>query len=112
MPSTGSSPRQLDYYFTQIKGVQYSSKLFVDYMKALGITQSMRRRANCWDNSVMERFFRSLKSERLNHISFINHESAVNCIESYIYFYNYKRLHSSLAYITPVQKSAELKKMA
>ncbi|CAC5844924.1 Mobile element protein [uncultured Gammaproteobacteria bacterium] len=32
-----------------------------------GITQSMSRRGNCWDNAVMERFFRSLKTERLNH---------------------------------------------
>jgi transposase InsO family protein len=60
----------------------------------------------------MERFFRSLKSERLNHLSFIHHEAAVSTDERYIYFYNYKRLHSSLGYITPVQKMAELKKAA
>jgi putative transposase len=70
----------------------------------------MSRRGNCWDNSVMERFFRSLKSERLNHLSFIHHVAAVSTVESYIYFYNYKRLHSTLGYITPVQKMAELKK--
>jgi putative transposase len=62
----------------------------------------------CWDNSVMERFFRSLKSERLNHLSFIHHVAAVSIVESYIFIYNYKRLHSSLGYITPVQKNGRI----
>jgi len=52
----------------------------------------------------MERFFRSLKSERLNHLTFIHYAAAISTVECYIYFYNYKRLHSSLGYITPVQK--------
>ncbi len=60
----------------------------------------------------MERFFRSLKTERLNLLSFINHQAAVTTVESYIYFYNYKRLHSSLGYITPAQRTAEMKKVA
>jgi putative transposase len=60
----------------------------------------------------MEHFFRSLKSERLNHLTFIHHAAAVSNVESYNYFYNYKRLHSSLDYITPVQKMAELNKVA
>ena len=98
--------------FHSDQGVQYSAILFVDYLNKLQITQSMSRRGNCWDNSVMERFFRSLKSERLNHLSFMNHVSAVSSVESYIYFYNYRRLHSSLGYITPVQKTAELNKVA
>lgn len=98
--------------FHSDQGVQYSANLFVDYLNGLNITQSMSRRGNCWDNSVMERFFRSLKTERLNLLRFINHTSAVSTVESYLYFYNYKRLHSSLGYITPVQKTAELKKVA
>jgi len=98
--------------FHSDQGVQYSAKLFINYLKLLNITQSMSRRGNCWDNSVMERFFRSLKSERLNHLTFIHHSAAISTVESYIYFYNYKRLHSSLGYITPVQKMAELKKVA
>jgi len=67
--------------FHSDQGVQYSSALFTEYLEALGITQSMSRRGNCWDNAVMERFFRSLKSERLNHLQFINHASAVNSVE-------------------------------
>ena len=67
----------------------------------------------------MERFFRSLKAERLNHQSFANHYEVVQNVESYIYFYNYKRIHSAIGYITPafilpcgVQKMAELEKVA
>lgn len=98
--------------FHSDQGVQYSAKLLVNYLAILTITQSMSRRGNCWDNSVMERFFRSLKSERLNHLSFINHAAAESTVENYIYFYNYKRLHSSLGYLTPAQKMAEMKKAA
>jgi len=98
--------------FHSDQGVQYSADLFVEYLESYGITQSMSRRGNCWDNAVMERFFRSLKTERLNHLSFINHLSAYCTVESYIRFYNYKRLHSAIGYTTPVQKSIDLKKAA
>lgn len=60
----------------------------------------------------MERFFRSLKTERLNQPSFINHQSVVSEVESYIQFYNYKRRHSGINYMTPHQKYNELKKVA
>ncbi len=105
-------PEPSKLMFHSDQGVQYSAKRFINYLKVFNITQSMSRRGNCWDNSVMERFFRSLKSERLNHLTFIHHDAAVAIVESYIYFYNYKRLHSSLGYITPVQKMVELKKAA
>ena len=72
----------------------------------------MSRRGNCWDNAVMERFFRSLKAEKLNQLSFINHIAAVNQTEKYIYFYNYKRRHSSIGYMTPHQRACELKNVA
>ena len=84
---------------------------FTQYCEQTQITQSMSRRGNCWDNAVMERFFRSLKTEKLNYQSFTNHEVVQN-VESYIYFYNYKRIHSANGYLTPAQKMAELKKVA
>jgi len=98
--------------FHSDQGVQYSAHLFVNYLKKLKITQSMSRRGNCWDNAVMERFFRNLKTERLNPLSFINHRSAVKVILSYIRFYNYKRLNSAVDYLTPNQKSQKMKKAA
>ncbi|SSC08815.1 Mobile element protein [bacterium endosymbiont of Bathymodiolus sp. 5 South] len=45
----------------------------------------MSRWGNCWDNAVMERFFRNLKTERLNHQSFTNYQEVVENVESYIY---------------------------
>lgn len=93
------------------QGTQYTANSFAKYCDKLNITRSMSRRGNCWDNAVMERFFRSLKTERLNHIRFINHEAAIAEVESYIYFYNYKRLHSTIDYMTPNQKFNELQKV-
>lgn len=98
--------------FHSDQGVQYSANCFIAYLNVFGMTQSMSRRGNCWDNSVMERFFRSLKTEKLNNLSFMNHESAVAVVEKYIQFYNYIRLHSTLNYLTPVQKRIELKNVA
>jgi len=72
----------------------------------------MSRLGNCWNNSVMERFFRSLKSERLNGLSLINHSSAITEIESYIWFYNYKRRHSGLEYVTSYEMYMQMKKVA
>ena len=72
----------------------------------------MSRKGNFWDNAVIERFFRSSKTERLNHQSFTNHCEVMQNVESYIYFYNYKRIHSSIGYMAPVQKMAELEKVA
>ena len=68
----------------------------------------MNRKGNFWDNAVIERFFRSSKTERLNHQSFANHYEVMQNVESYIY----KRIHSSIGYITPVQKMAELEQVA
>ncbi len=105
-------PETSKLLFHSDQGVQYSAHLLTDHLGLLGITQSMSRRGNCWDNAVMERFFRSLKSERLNHLGFINHAAVKACTIDYIHFYNFKRLHSALGYITPFQKGSELKKVA
>ena len=98
--------------FHSDQGVQYSAFEFRNLLVKLNITPSMSRRGNCWDNAVMERFFRSLKTERLNTVSFINHQSVINEVENYIQFYNYKRRHSGIEYMTPHQKLNELKKVA
>ena len=103
-------PHKLQFHSDQ--GVQYSADKFVSYLNNLQITQSMSRRGNCWDNAVMERFFRSLKTERLNNLSFNNHSSVVTTVESYIRYYNYKRLHSSLDYETPHARSQKMKNAA
>ena len=76
------------------------------------ITQSVSCKGNCWDNAVIEYFFRGLKTERLNYKSFANHYEVVQNLESYSYFYNYKSIHSAIGRMTPAQKMAELEKVA
>lgn len=61
---------------------------------------------------VMERFFRTLKSEHLNVLNFINHQSVISAVQSYLNFYNYKRKHSGLNYMTPHEHYAKIKKAA
>lgn len=86
------------------RGSQYADG---DYQKALknaGIKVSMSRKGNCWDNSVMERFFGSLKSERTDHVNYLTREEAKADVIDYIeMFYNSQRLHSTLGYVTPLQ---------
>lgn len=94
------------------QGAQYSAKLFVDYLNDRHITQNMSSRTNYSDNAITESFFRDLKTERLDSVSFINHSSVVSAVTSYISFYNYKRLHSVIDYKTPHQKTKEMKKAA
>ena len=72
----------------------------------------MSRRGNCLDNAVMERFFRSLKTERLNSIAVIGHDSAKRIVEKYIRFYNYKRRHSVLGYVAPAIKRKQMENAA
>ncbi len=66
-------PKTSHLMFHSDQGVQYSANLFKQTLSLHSIKQSMSRRGNCWDNAVQERFFRSLKSEYLNGLSFINH---------------------------------------
>jgi transposase InsO family protein len=70
-------PNTSNLMFHSDQGTQYSSKAFIDYCNQNNIAQSMSRKGNCWNNAVMERFFRSLKTERLNYQSFANHYEVV-----------------------------------
>ena len=63
---------------------------------------SMSRKGNCWDNAPTERFFRSLKSERLVFCRFTSRNAAKAEVLDYITFYNAYRLHSTLGYVSPM----------
>lgn len=86
------------------QGKQYAARDYQQTLKAAGITVSMSRKGNCWDNAVMERFWGSLKSERTDGKTYLTREEAKADIIHYIeMFYNCKRLHSTLGYMTPMQ---------
>ncbi|AGA89830.1 transposase [Thioflavicoccus mobilis 8321] len=84
------------------RGLQYASRAFRKRLDAHGIAGSMSRKGNCWDNAVVERFFGSLKSERIHWRSDQTREEARADIVDYItMFYNGRRLHSYLGYQSP-----------
>lgn len=90
------------------RGCQYSSHEYQSYLKEQGILVSMSRKGNCWDNSVMERFFGSLKSERIHLKGYRTRDQTKSDIIDYIeMFYNSKRLHSYLGYKSPIQFEEE-----
>jgi len=73
-------------------------------MEEYGMIPNMCRKGDCWDNAVIEPFFRSLKSERTNHRRYSTREAAKQDVIHYIeMFYNSRRLHSYLVYVSPVQ---------
>lgn len=84
------------------RGSQYASQYYQELLQKFGITVSMSRKGNCWDNAVMERFFGSLKSERTDGITYFTRQQAKNDVIEYIeMFYNTDRLHSTLGYVSP-----------
>jgi transposase InsO family protein len=84
------------------QGVQYASRAFRGLLKAYGVTGSMSRKGDCWDNAGVESFFGSLKSERVYWRSYQTRDEARRDIVDYIaMFYNSRRLHSSLGYQSP-----------
>lgn len=94
------------------RGSQYASLAYREQLKAMGMEQSMSRKANCWDNSPKERFFRSLKSEHLNYERLISKAMAKLSIIDYIAFYNGQRIHSTLGYKTPLAFEREFYRKA
>jgi putative transposase len=90
------------------RGCQYASKDYKGLLDRYGITMSMSRKGNCWDNAVMERFFGSLKSERTgNKIYFTREQAKADVIDYIEMFYNSERLHSTLGYLSPMQYEKE-----
>lgn len=100
-------PRAINLMFHSDQGCQYTSEAFRCYLAEEGITQSMSRRGNCWDNAVVERFFRSLKTERTRYQPYRNHICAEADIKDYIaVFYNHRRLHSAVGNLSPANFEA------
>lgn len=84
------------------RGCQYTSEAYQTTLRSLGITCSMSRTANCYDNAVMERFFWSLKHEWTKFEEFQDIEDAQLSVFKYIEtFYNSVRIHQTIGYQTP-----------
>jgi transposase InsO family protein len=86
------------------RGSQYASEHYQRLLAASGITCSMSRRGNCWDNAPMESFFASLKKELTRGEPFATRAEARASLFEYIeVFYNRVRRHSSLGYRSPIE---------
>ena len=91
------------------RGSQYASDDYRHLLQSHGIDCSMSGKGDCWDNAAMESFFATLKTELVNHEDYATREEARASVFEYIeVFYNRKRLHSSLGYLSPEQFEAGL----
>jgi putative transposase len=85
------------------RGSQFSAGDFRGMLTHYDFTQSMSRKGNCWDNAVVESFFATLKVECYYRQHFATREQAQQEVFKYIEtFYNPKRLHSTLDYVSPI----------
>lgn len=90
------------------RGCQYTSAEYRRELGKLGVTVSMSRKGNCWDNAVAESFFATLKTELIYEQEWSSRSELRSAVFEYIeIFYNRKRLHSSLDYKTPAQIESE-----
>jgi len=93
------------------RGTQYTSEAYRDALKARGIIRSMSRRGDCWDNAVIESFFATLKLDLVVRRNYRTRAEARQEIFWYIEaFYNRRRRHSSLDYLSPVEFEARAAK--
>ena len=90
------------------RGCQYTSADYRSVLSELGVTVSMSRKGNCWDNAVAESFFATLKTELVYARSWPTRLELRAAVFEYIeVFYNRRRLHSSVGYRTPAQVESD-----
>jgi putative transposase len=86
------------------RGSQYSSETFQKLIADNGVTCSMSRSGNVWDNAVMESFFSSLKTERIARKVYRTRDQARADVFDYVEcFYNPSRRHSTIGYVSPME---------
>jgi Transposase and inactivated derivatives len=91
------------------RGMQFASAAYRQLLAQHGLVASMSRKGNCYDNAFIESFWSSLKYEVVYHQRFATFAEARSAIFNYIEtFYNRIRLHSSLAYLSPIQFESKL----
>ncbi|WP_049690609.1 IS3 family transposase [Anaerococcus jeddahensis] len=87
------------------QGWQYQHKYYINELKKHGIIQSMSRKGNCYDNSIMETFFGRLKNEVYYGYekSYSSFEEFSKAIEKYIYYYNNERIQKKTKWMPPTR---------
>lgn len=91
------------------RGRQYTSGEYQALLTHVGLTASMSRTGDCWDNAVVESFFATLKTELVADADWPTRAAAQQAIFDYLeVWYNRQRLHSTLRYMTPIEYEAAL----
>src|SRR3954452_14243938 len=92
-----------------LESAQYASGPYRAILARHGLVQSMSREGDCWDNAPMESFFGSLKNELVHRTTFPTREAARRAIFEYVEaFYNRRRRHSGLGFLTPAQAHEQM----
>ncbi|WP_437437000.1 integrase core domain-containing protein [Pseudomonas aeruginosa] len=86
-----------------IESTQYCAYDYQALLRRHRIVPSHSRPGNCWDNAAMESFFRSLKAERVYLTRYASYQEAKTDLFDYIRFYNHRRRHSTLGYLSPME---------
>ncbi len=86
-----------------VESAQYTSDQFQRLMADHGVTCSMSRSGNVWDNAAMESFFSSLKTERMPARYRTRDEARADVFDYIEHFYNTKRRHSTMGYLSPME---------
>lgn len=95
------------------RGSRYASRVFRQILEDHKMICSMSRKGNCWDNAVAESFFHTLKTEWVYYHDYETREEAKQSLFKYIEaYYNRKRSHSSIGYISPVSFEERINKAA
>jgi putative transposase len=99
--------RQTGLLFHSDRGSQYAGEAFQNLLRQYRVQPSMSRKGNCWDNACSETLFGSLKVERLHGQHFATRQQAQDEVLDWLHWYNRKRLHSTLHYVSPMEYERE-----
>ncbi|MGO4201936.1 IS3 family transposase [Rhodococcus sp. TAF43] len=89
------------------QGFQYQHPSWRQLLADAGAKQSMSRKANCYDNAVMENFFGHLKEELFHHTRYLDIDALATALDDYIHWYNTERISTRLEGLSPVQYRAQ-----
>lgn len=90
------------------QGFQYQHNSWRTLLENAGAVQSMSRKANCYDNAVMENFFGHLKEELFHRVRFLNTDALASALHEYIRWYNAERISTKLKGLSPIQYRAHI----
>lgn len=106
-------PEKGSLIFHSDLGTQYTSNKFIEQLNKYEMLQSHSRKGCPYDNACIESFNSILKKERVNHIKYYDYETAqIDIFEFIEAWYNRKRIHGSIGYITPQMKEDQFKKIS